>query len=872
MGGCCSKKPAANDVAKKPAQPATPAKKEEPKQKPSAAPAGAGGPGAPASQPGGGGATGAAAGGTAAPAKPAQAVVVQTQTVVRAVQQSAAESGEPNALADLLAVSDVQFELNLEDGQMVNASVIRQATAVAAPAVQQGKQAAQQAAVGSNALAQEIQRLEKLLEKERADASSLVERIEQLNTEKRQMSRLLVEMEGDKINFERALLEAKRDRDDAERRLRNLQASIAGGTVTAEDLVAPPRHEPAAKPQAKPAATPAPDSEDDETAAGGRDEGAEEAASQSAPPPPPPPGPTPEELAAQRAAMAKAIEESYAPRVEALEKEVASLRGRTAELEAALAAAEARAAAAEEASARAGGTEAVLEALRGDLAADRARLAEATKEKEALGKGLAAREAEVADLKERLADVMALKAAEAERQAQIAELKAALADSAAVIESMKKKEAKAAQLKGELEKLAAAVEAARKEAAEAEARRAAMEHALKDEVILRKKYYNTIEDMKGKIRVFARTRPRLPSEQGNPVLVFPDPYTIEVPGRNGQTKSFQFDACFPEDTSQERVFEDTKTLNFTDAPAPRPSKDTKNLIQSAVDGFNVCIFAYGQTGSGKTLRLRHAPLLVCERDRKKFTFSVSSYMLELYMDQLWDVLAPPAQRANAPKLEVKKDARGMVYVPGVTTVQANSLADLKATFEQGLEQRHVASTRMNADSSRSHLVFSVVIEATNLKTGVKTAGKLSLVDLAGSERVAKSEASGATLKEAQSINKSLSALGDVIAALSSGADFIPYRNHKITMLMQDSLGGNAKTLMFVNVSPTDYNADESANSLQYAARVKTITNNATVAVESKEIQRLKGIISELRGRLGEGAAAPSSAASGPAEEDPDEGS
>ena len=120
---------------------------------------------------------------------------------------------------------------------------------------------------------------------------------------------------------------------------------------------------------------------------------------------------------------------------------------------------------------------------------------------------------------------------------------------------------------------------------------------------------------------------------------------------------------------------------------------------------------------------------------------------------------------------------------------------------------------MNAESSRSHLVIGIVIETTNRTTGTVMRGKLSLVDLAGSERAAKTGAVAEQLKEAMSINKSLSALGDVISALSSEQSFMPYRNNKLTMLMQDSLGGNAKTLMFVNISPADYNCDESAISL-----------------------------------------------------------
>merc|ERR1711871_1663015 len=123
------------------------------------------------------------------------------------------------------------------------------------------------------------------------------------------------------------------------------------------------------------------------------------------------------------------------------------------------------------------------------------------------------------------------------------------------------------------------------------------------------------------------------------------------------------------------------------------------------------------------------------------------------------------------------------------------------------------------------------IESVNRKTNITTMGKLTLVDLAGSERSAKTGATGETAKEGVAINKSLSALGDVIGALSSNQKHIPYRNHLLTQLMQDSLGGNAKTLMFVNVSPADYNVDETLGSLIFAERCKKVTNNAAAGVE-----------------------------------------
>lgn len=367
------------------------------------------------------------------------------------------------------------------------------------------------------------------------------------------------------------------------------------------------------------------------------------------------------------------------------------------------------------------------------------------------------------------------------------------------------------------------------------------------ERVLRKKYFNMVEDMKGKIRVYCRVRPLSDSEKnrGNFSIVNSvDEYSVAIKTTRGG-KDFQFDTVFMPDTNgqQEKVFE-----------------DTNNLIQSAVDGYNVCIFAYGQTGSGKTFtiigdREQKYPGIapraferifnLVEENSAKFTFSVSAYMLELYNDKLIDLFAKPSSTEDD-KLEIKRDKKGMVFIQGAEVKSAHNGKELMALFEMGSKNRHVASTKMNSESSRSHLIIGILIESRSKSTGQVLKGKLSLVDLAGSERAAKTGAGAEQLKEAMSINKSLSALGDVISALSSEQSFVPYRNNKLTMLMQDSLGGNAKTLMFVNISPADYNADESVVSLTYAARVKLITNDATKNAENKEINKLKAIIAKMK--------------------------
>ena len=223
-------------------------------------------------------------------------------------------------------------------------------------------------------------------------------------------------------------------------------------------------------------------------------------------------------------------------------------------------------------------------------------------------------------------------------------------------------------------------------------------------------------------------------------------------------------------------------------------------------------------------------------------------MVELYLENLKDLLKP--KKEDEKSLDIKEDAHGMVFVEGAHIVDINSLQEANQIFEFGLESRRTESTNMNLTSSRSHLVFSIIINSRNKQTGVRTTGKLSLVDLAGSERVSKTGATKERLKEALAINKSLSALGNVISALGEGKKkHIPYRDNKLTMLMKDSLGGNAKTLMFVNISPADWNADESNTSLTYAKRVKNIKNFAVKNTKTKATEKANEKILELQSEL-----------------------
>eukprot|EP00605_Chrysophyceae_sp_TOSAG23-4_P002408 GSChrysophyteH1.ASY1.ANO1.2666.1 assembled CDS len=319
----------------------------------------------------------------------------------------------------------------------------------------------------------------------------------------------------------------------------------------------------------------------------------------------------------------------------------------------------------------------------------------------------------------------------------------------------------------------------------------AIQRTMQAEQLARKRLHNEMEDMKGRIRVYVRVRP------------------ISKIGDANAKKTYDFDQVFggKDGNTQKDVF-----------------RDTKHLIMSVVDGYNVCIFAYGQTGAGKSFTMIGASDIAdCLKENELFRllnerkaqveFSVEVSMFQLYRDGLDDLLAEKRKPKN-------------VMVDGAAIMKAESPTD------------------MNAESSRSHLICTLVTKLKNRRTGVECIGKLTLVDLAGSERVDKSGAQGEVLKEAQSINKSLSALGDVISGLTSGSKHIPYRNHPLTMLMSDSLGGNAKTLMFVNTSPADYNAQETNSSLSFAIRCKNITNSVQQGPGSMKVIKLSEIVSD----------------------------
>ena len=301
---------------------------------------------------------------------------------------------------------------------------------------------------------------------------------------------------------------------------------------------------------------------------------------------------------------------------------------------------------------------------------------------------------------------------------------------------------------------------------------------------------------------------------------------------------------------------DPKRFMFTQVYGPASKqedvfKDTKTLMTSVLDGYNVCIFAYGQSGTGKTFTMNgndelpglvpRAMAAIFENvGEREINYKHDCFlsMIEIYNETIRDLLRDPKADTSKVKFDIMRDSLVGMYVKDLTSEQVHTASHAKKVIEMGNRNRVTASTGLNDQSSRSHMVVTLTVRTHQHKGGDHYVGKLSLVDLAGSERLAKSQTSGQAQKETMAINKSLSALGTVIAALATGEKHVPYRDSKLTYLLQDSLGGNSKTLMFVNCGPAQVNVGETINSLNFASRAKTValgkaTKNREDVVEEK---------------------------------------
>uniref|UniRef100_A0A8C0CRY1 Kinesin-like protein n=1 Tax=Balaenoptera musculus TaxID=9771 RepID=A0A8C0CRY1_BALMU len=324
------------------------------------------------------------------------------------------------------------------------------------------------------------------------------------------------------------------------------------------------------------------------------------------------------------------------------------------------------------------------------------------------------------------------------------------------------------------------------------------------------------------IKVMCRFRPLNESEVNRG-----DKYIVKFQGEDTimiASKPYAFDRVFQSNTSQEQVYNDCAKKIYV------------------LEGYNGTIFAYGQTSSGKTHTMEgklHDPegmgiiprivqdifnYIYSMDENLEFHIKVSYF--EIYLDKIRDLL--DVSKTN---LSVHEDKNRVPYVKGCTERFVCSPDEVMDTIDEGKSNRHVAVTNMNEHSSRSHSIFLINVKQENTQTEQKLSGKLYLVDLAGSEKVSKTGAEGAVLDEAKNINKSLSALGNVISALAEGSTYVPYRDSKMTRILQDSLGGNCRTTIVICCSPSSYNESETKSTLLFGQRAKTIKNTVCVNVE-----------------------------------------
>ncbi|XP_033118562.1 kinesin-II 95 kDa subunit-like [Anneissia japonica] len=331
---------------------------------------------------------------------------------------------------------------------------------------------------------------------------------------------------------------------------------------------------------------------------------------------------------------------------------------------------------------------------------------------------------------------------------------------------------------------------------------------------------------------------------------------LNNPNNQGEaSRNFTFDAVYDWNSIQKQLYDETF----------RP------LVESVLNGFNGTIFAYGQTGTGKTYTMEgvrndlekrgvipnsfdHIFTHIARSQDQQYLVRAS--YLEIYQEEIRDLLA----KDQSKRLDLKERTDTGVYVKDLSSFVTKSVKEIEHVMNVGNSNRSVGATNMNEHSSRSHAIFIITIECSQVGVDGENhicVGKLNLVDLAGSERQGKTGAAGVRLKEATKINLSLSALSNVISALVDGkSSHIPYRDSKLTRLLQDSLGGNAKTVMVANIGPASYNYNESITTLRYANRAKNIKNKPKINEDPKdallrefqdEISRLKAELSKKGG-------------------------
>ena len=357
------------------------------------------------------------------------------------------------------------------------------------------------------------------------------------------------------------------------------------------------------------------------------------------------------------------------------------------------------------------------------------------------------------------------------------------------------------------------------------------------------------------VKVAVRVRPmnKHEKEQNSTLCVEVDPSNCTVSVTSSKSiKTFPFDYVYGMDSTQREVYDQ---VAFP-------------IVDSIFQGYNGTVFAYGQTGCGKTFTMMGIVddpnlkgivpnafshifgYIKTEGESKRFLVRCS--FVEIYNEEVRDLLGD-----NSKKLDIRENPKKGTFIKDLNYVTIKDTDDTEKCLNKGNKNRHVGHTSMNDQSSRSHSLFTVYLEIEEKGedgNGRIKSGKLNLVDLAGSERVGKTNATGQTFDEGKKINLSLTALGNVIDALSSNRKHIPYKDSKLTRLLADSLGGNTKTVMFANVSPASYNYDETLGTLRYASRAKLIKNAPKVNEDPKDalLRKYEEEIKALKEQLANG--------------------
>ncbi|KAG7455755.1 hypothetical protein MATL_G00244460 [Megalops atlanticus] len=391
------------------------------------------------------------------------------------------------------------------------------------------------------------------------------------------------------------------------------------------------------------------------------------------------------------------------------------------------------------------------------------------------------------------------------------------------------------------------------------------------------------------VRVALRIRPQLPREkiEGCHICTFLTPDEPQV--ILGKDKAFTYDYVFDMDTQQDAIY----------------SNCTEKLIEGCFEGYNATVFAYGQTGSGKTYTMgtgfdvsimeeelgiipravahlfrgiEERQRVASEQGRPPPEFKINAQFLELYNEEVLDLFDSTRDielRKHKSHIRIHEDANGGIYTVGVTTRTVTSEAEMMQCLKLGALSRTTASTQMNVQSSRSHAIFTIHLcqvrvcspenqdsqmdnrmadSSSEMNEFETLTAKFHFVDLAGSERLKRTGATGDRAKEGISINCGLLALGNVISALgdrSKRATHVPYRDSKLTRLLQDSLGGNSQTVMIACISPSDRDFMETLNTLKYANRARNIKNRVMVNQDkaSQQISALRTEIARLQMEL-----------------------